>query len=419
VSAGPVAGEILFITSSYPRWPGDTTPPFVHHLAKDLRALGWDVQVLAPHAPGAARDEVMDGVPVHRFRYFWPESLQTICYDGGALVKLRANRWNYTRIPFLVVAQWFAILARIARRNVTLLHSHWLLPQGFTAICASRLTGVAHVTSVHGSDIFSLQGRVLRACKRLVIRHADAVTVNSTATRAAVEELTPTHRVLVRIPMGASAEEVDIEAEAAALRAQWRRGGGPLLVFVGRLVPEKGVDDLLDAIHLLQSSTPDVTGLIVGDGPDRVRLEQLATNLGITSRIAFCGWLSPLQVRIHLGAADYFVGPSRVAVGGGMEAQGLTLIEAMMAGLPVVSTASGGITDAIRHDATGLVVQPAAPAEIAGAIRRLVANPALAARLGSAARELALQEFTRETCARRFSKLYARLAAQPSARRKK
>lgn len=139
MSADRAAGEVLFITSSYPRWPGDATPPFVHHLAQDLRALGWNVHVLAPHAPGAARDEVMDGVPVHRFRYFWPESLQTVCYDGGALVKLRNNRWNFTLIPFLVVAQWLAVQTRVIRRKTVLLHSHWLLPQGFTAACAARI----------------------------------------------------------------------------------------------------------------------------------------------------------------------------------------------------------------------------------------------------------------------------------------
>lgn len=419
MSAGPRNGEILFVTSSYPRWHGDATTPFIHHLAQDLRALGWDVHVLAPHAPGAAHEEVLDGVPVHRFRYFWPESLQTVCYDGGALVKLRGNRWNYTRIPFLVIAQGFAILARVIRRKVLLLHSHWLLPQGFTTASIARLAGVAHITTVHGGDVFALRGGVSRACKRFVIRQADVVTVNSTATQAAVDALTRDSRALVRIPMGATVHAEDPEAESAALRARWRRGGGPLLVFVGRLVPEKGVGDLLDAVHQLHASTPDVTALIVGDGPERALFEQRARELGIAERVAFCGWLPSTQVQVHLRAADIFVGPSRPAADGWVEAQGLTLIEAMLAGLPVIATALGGITDAIHHGETGLVVTPAAPVEIAAAIRRLIADPGLAARLGIAARELALQEFTREICARRFSELYARLTVQPAVREKK
>jgi len=222
VSGEPRGGEILLVTSSYPRWAGDSTTPFVHHLAQDLRALGWDVQVLAPHAPGAARREVLDGVPVWRFRYFWPESLQTVCYDGGALVKLRSNRWNYTRIPFLVAAQWCAILTRVIRHEVALLHSHWLLPQGFTAASVARLFKVPHVATVHGGDVFALRGAVSRACKRFVIHQADVVTVNSSATKTAVNALTQESRELVRIPMGAGVYAGEVTAEAASLRARWR-----------------------------------------------------------------------------------------------------------------------------------------------------------------------------------------------------
>lgn len=412
-------GEILLVTSSYPRWQGDATTPFVHHLAQDLRSIGWDVRVLAPHAPGAARDEVLDGVPVHRFRYLWPESLQTVCYDGGALVKLRTNRWNYLRIPFLVAAQWLAIVARLAGGDVALVHSHWLLPQGFTAALATRLFRRPHVATVHGSDIFALQGIVTRACKRFAIRQADVVTVNSTATQAAVGRLTAGSRELVRIPMGATVPATNDDVEAANLRAQFRRGDGPLLAFVGRLVTEKGVGDLLEAVRLLQTTMPDVTALIVGDGPERPRLEQQANDLGIRHRIQFCGWRAEDQIGQHLRAADIFVGPSRPAADGVLEAQGLALIEAMLAGLPVIATAIGGITDTIRHEQTGLAVRPGAPDEIAGAIQRLVGDPELAMRLTRAARELALQEFTREICARRFAGLYTRLAAQAPVRAKK
>jgi len=417
--SSPGGSEILLVTSSYPRWQGDATTPFVHHLAQDLRLLGWEVRVLAPHAPGAARDEVLDGVPVHRFRYLWPESLETVCYDGGALVKLRANRWNYARIPFLVVAQWFAILAQVIRRNVALVHSHWLLPQGLTAAVTARLFRLPHVSTVHGGDIFALQGAVSRACKRFVIRQADVVTVNSTATETAVRQLAPDSRNLLRIPMGASDGARHDAAEVATLRARHCRGNGPLLVFVGRLVMEKGVGDLLEAVHRLQASMPGISALIVGDGPERGRFERQAEQLGIAGRITFCGWLAPEMVQLHLQAADFFVGPSRPAPDGWVEAQGITLIEAMLAGLPVISTATGGITDAIRHEETGLIVRPQASDEIAGAVRRLAGDPELAMRLGRAARVLALQEFTRDVCAGRFSAVYARLTVQAPAREKK
>jgi phosphatidyl-myo-inositol dimannoside synthase len=333
--------EVLFVTSSYPRWHGDSTTPFIHHLAQDLRALGWDVRVLAPHAPGAARDEVLEGVPVHRFRYLWPASLETVCYDGGALVKLRANRWLLLRVPFLVIAQWAAVMLRLLRRRVVLVHAHWLLPQGLTAGLAAATFGRRRLVTVHGSDIFALEGAIARACKRLAIRLAQAVTANSRATVAAVASLAPSARAIERIPMGASGDRA---GECAAVTAgRPHPEGGPVLVFVGRLVPEKGVSDLLRAVHELREVHPAVVARVIGDGPARAALEEEARQLGIADRVRFLGWLRQHEVQLQLRAADVFVGPSRPGEDGTLEAQGLAFAEAMLAGLPVIATAIGGI----------------------------------------------------------------------------
>jgi glycosyltransferase involved in cell wall biosynthesis len=404
----PGRGEVLFVTSSYPRWPGDATTPFVHHLAQDLRALGWDVRVIAPHAPGAARQELLDGVPVRRFRYLWPESLETVCYDGGALVKLRANRWLLLRVPFLVVAQWISVFVHLLRGRTALVHAHWLLPQGLTAGLAAAMTFRPSLATVHGSDVFALRGAVSRACQRLAIRLADAVTVNSRATEAAVAALAPAARRSERIPMGAGARPAGSRASDRAARA----GVGPILVFVGRLVPEKGVADLLRAVSMLREAFPGTIVHIIGDGPSRDELEREARALGVADCVRFPGWLSQDEVHEHLRDADVLVGPSRPGEDGTLEAQGLALAEAMLAGLPVVASAVGGIPDAIRHEETGLLVRPGQPREIADAVRRLVSEPGLAERLAAAARALAQAEYTREASAMRFSALYERLLAK-------
>jgi glycosyltransferase involved in cell wall biosynthesis len=266
------------------------------------------------------------------------------------------------------------------------------------------------VATVHGGDIFALRGSIARACKRLVVRRASAVTVNSSATQAAVEQLARRMRPLDRIPMGATMQSSTGGAEAAGLRSRFRKGNGPLLIFVGRLVMEKGVGDLLEAIALTQQELPDVAALIVGDGPDRDCFQKQADRLGIVNRVSFSGWIPADQIQHYLRAADIFVGPSRPAPDGWLEAQGLALIEAMLAGIAIISTATGGITDAVRHDETGLIVNAAAPREIADAIRRLARDTALAERLASHGRRLALTEFTREISAKKFSDLYSRVS---------
>jgi glycosyltransferase involved in cell wall biosynthesis len=405
--AGRPSGEVLFVTSSYPRWPGDATTPFVHHLAQDLRALGWDVHVLAPHAPGAAREETLDGVPVRRFRYLWPASLETVCYDGGALAKLRANRWLILRVPFLVLAQWLVVTRHLLRRRVALVHAHWLLPQGLTASLAAAMLGSRRLVTAHGSDVFALRGALSRYCKRLALRLADTVTVNSTATAAAVAALAPDACRVERIPMGAT---------GAAVSASRDRSGaldGPVLVFVGRLVPDKGVADLLRAVRRLRERFPGAVAHVIGDGPERASLEREARELGIAGCVHFLGWLSQDEVQRQLRSADIFVGPSRPGEDGTLEGQGLALAEAMLAGIPVVATAVGGIPDAIRDEETGLLVPPGRPDAIAQAVCRLLDDRELAGRLAGSARALAQAEFTRAVSAERFSALYTRLLSAP------
>ncbi len=413
MTASQSARKVLLVTSSYPRWIGDSTTPFVHHLAQDLRALGWDVRVLAPHAPASLKRETLDGVPVERFRYLWPERQQTLCYDGGALINLRRNRWNLAKLPLLLLFQALAIARRLARGDVAVVHSHWILPQGLTAGIAARLFRVPHVATIHGGDAFALSGRWLRWCKRLACRLSDVVTVNSSATRAAVAGFAPRLQRVEYIPMGVSEDPCRDPAQVARLRSRYRSGSGPLLIFVGRLIEEKGVGDLIRAMPLLLPELPDARLVVVGEGPGRVGFEGLAATVAPPGTVAFAGWVAAAEVPCFLAAADIFVGPSKAAPDGWREAQGLTFAEAMMAGIPVVATRSGGIPDAISHERTGLLVAEDAPAEIAAAVIRLATQPEFAGRLAATGRELVVRQFTRLATAQAFVRLFEGLTVRP------
>ena len=184
-------GRICLLTSNFPRWPQDATTPFVLHLAQDLQALGWAVEVLAPHAPGAARREVLDGVPVRRFRYLWPAAQQTVCYQGGALSNLRTRRTNWLKLPLLVFFEWLALMALLARGRHDLIHAHWILPQGFVAVAGAWMFRIPVVITAHGSDVFGLRGWPMAWFKRFALRRAAAVTVNSSATEAEIPGAVP------------------------------------------------------------------------------------------------------------------------------------------------------------------------------------------------------------------------------------
>jgi phosphatidylinositol alpha-1,6-mannosyltransferase len=396
--------RILCVTSNFPRWEGDSTTPFVLHLVQDLVALGWEVDVLAPHAPSTARQEVLGGVNVFRFRYLWPVSWETVCYQGGALINLANNRMNYLKLPALVFFEWLAIMWHLWRGNYDLLHSHWILPQGFTGVLAAKLFGIPHVITVHGGDAFALQGKVLSGFKRFSLSGADAVTVNSSATKKQVLSIAPGISEPRLIPMGISTTEPNRQ-RAAELRSKYRERNGPLLVFVGRLVYGKGVDDLLQAVAIIKKNLPDVKVLIVGEGQIRGDLEKLAIRLEIADSVIFTGWVEPFEVPSYLAAADMFVGPSKRSPDGAVEAQGLTFLEAMAAGTVVIATASGGIQDSVTHQESGILVPEDSPGAIAESVLQLENDSTLKDYLETQAKKV-VSRFTREKSASSFSDLF-------------
>jgi glycosyltransferase involved in cell wall biosynthesis len=138
--------------------------------------------------------------------------------------------------------------------------------------------------------------------------------------------------------------------------------------------------------------------VLVGDGGERAALERLAAELALDGRLAFTGWSE--EARAQLASFDVFVLPSRY------EGFPLAVVEAMMAGLPVVASDVGSVREAVRDGATGLLVPPNDPGALAAAVGRLLADPGRAREMGRAGRRLALERYTAAAMARSFECLY-------------
>lgn len=395
-------GKILLLTSNFPRWQGDSTTPFVLHFAQDLQALGWRVDVLAPHAPEAAKREVLDGVGVRRFQYFWPQSAQTVCYGGGALINLRRRPHEKLKLPVLVAAEWASLMQELSGGGYDLVNPHWVLPQGFVAALARPFFGLPTAITIHGSDVLDLGGKAISAFTRFSMRRAQAVTVNSSATEAAARAIDPEAQNIERIPIGVDSTPPDPQA-VAAIRTKHVSDGEYLMLFLGRLVAEKGIEETIRAAGFLRAKGRNIKLLVVGEGQDRERAEALRAELGLEQSVTFLGWVQPEDVRNYMGAADVLVGPSWT------EAQGLTFREALAAGTAVVASRVGGIVDAVIHEETGLLVEPNSPEQVADAVARLMDDPELGERLASAGKELVYKDLTRPAVAQRFSSLFESL----------
>lgn len=181
------------------------------------------------------------------------------------------------------------------------------------------------------------------------------------------------------------------------LAAVARYAPGPTVGTIARLDPVKGIDVLVRALARL----PEVTLVVVGDGPERAALERLAVELGVGERVVWTGWLD--DARGRLGAFDVFALPSR------REGQGIAAVEAMLAELPVVASRVDSVPEVVEDGRTGVLVPPEDPSALAAAITGLLESPEWAVEMGRRARARARERFGPERMARRYEDLYRRL----------
>jgi phosphatidylinositol alpha-1,6-mannosyltransferase len=221
-----------------------------------------------------------------------------------------------------------------------------------------------------------------------VIEGADTVVVNSRFTGALVERLLPgaARRIMV-LPMGVDPAPSADAAQVEALRRRYRLGDGPVLLTVARLVSVKGHDVALDALARLAPRLPDVRYLVVGDGPERARLEAHARGLGIADRVVFAGRVPDEERAAHYALATLYIQPSRLTGAyDGLEGFGLSFLEAASHGLPSIGGRSGGVPEAVAEGESGFVVPPLDREAVASAALRLLENPALRLRMAATAR---------------------------------
>jgi glycosyltransferase involved in cell wall biosynthesis len=377
--------SILVLASTYPRWKGDTEPLFVHYLCEQLTSE-YRVIALVPHYPGADRKENMDGVLVHRFRYFLPSG-ERLAYDGGIMQNLKKDRLKLLLVPFFLISQFIHILVLCRKYKISVIHAHWVIPQGLLALMARPvIPGKIKILSTsHGGDLFSLQSGGLQALKRFVFRRSDCVTVVSTAMREHLKQV------------GCNTSNISVQPMGVDLTGRFVPGTLPKrpnsLVYVGRLVEKKGVATLVTAIHLLKTDFPGLHLTIVGDGPEKAALEKLAAELGAGAHIDFAGSQPNEIVPQYYQSAGIAVVPSVIAADGDQEGLGLVAVEALGCGCVTIVSDLPALRDVVSDGENGLVFRATIASDLAEKIRHLLEDESLYNRLASAGRQSVIDRF--------------------------
>jgi glycosyltransferase involved in cell wall biosynthesis len=385
--------RVLVLTHSYPRTPGDAPGAFLLHLARALKDQDVEVTVVAPSGDHLPSDEVLEGVPVHRFRYA-PRRYQRLAYTGQMAEEVgRSLSAKFALLGFL--GSEFASGTRIRRQvEPALVHAHWWFPAGLVGSWVSSLAGIPLVTTMHGTDVrLAMSNGLARSLMRRILTHSRAVTTVSSWLASRVKAMVP---------------EVDpVVSPMPVATDLFSPGNGrppDRLLFVGRLNAQKGIALLLDALAAMRVPAElDV----VGDGLDADALRAQVERLGISGRVRWHGALP--QPRL----VDFYRGATAVVIPSRDEGFGLVAVEAQLCETPVVAFASGGLADTIEDGVTGFLT-PAGDSEALAATLDSVLQSDQRHAIGRAGRQFALARYAPDSVARRYRLLYESALQPPT-----
>lgn len=322
---------------------------------------------------GASEFDARESYPIHRQPFHFRE----------------ANRLSNQ-------VRWARWLAGFSKGSIDLIHCGNIRPAGYAAAWVSMRLRIPYLVYVNGGDLLrekrKIAGSALkRAGARAILGGASGIAATSGWVAELAGEVMDDAGVKTMPPVGAFDLGTDPVAfapgrDAGLLRRKWLAGDDPLLITVARLVPHKGQDTVIRALPVLATEFPGLRYVMVGEGHYESRLRELAAELRVEDRVIFAGAIAEEELPEAYATSTVYAGASRIDAEVNAEGFGISFLEAASSGLPVVAGDSGGVRSAVRHGETGFVVPPDDPRAIAGAIARLLREPALRARLGEAGR---------------------------------
>ncbi len=381
--------SIAYLTGEYPR----ATDTFIQREVKALRTKGLDIHTFSirrtgdEHIVGSEQLEERAGT----FCVLPPNVGQLIishflllCQSPRRYLQAIKLAWqtrqhglkgNLYQLFYFIEAG--IIAAEVKRRKITHVHNHSADSSGNVTMLASVMGDFTFSMTLHGPGLFFepyrwvLEEKFKRSLFCICISHFCRSQCMLFAPRKKWAKMYIVHCSL------------DLNLFKVVSHSQ----PGKKLLYVGRLASVKGLPILFDSLSRLKSTYPNFSLTLIGDGSERLDLEKLANQLGLNSQIKFVGYKSQAEVREYLQKTDVFVLPSFA------EGVPVSLMESMAAGVPVVATQVGGISELVEDGVTGYIVPPGDPISLAKKIELLLTDIQLRNKLGQASRIKIEKEF--------------------------
>jgi glycosyltransferase involved in cell wall biosynthesis len=411
VAIGVPAVKILTITSSYPKFPGDTTAPFIESITRALAARGHELTLVLPDRSDLEPAPV-DGVTFHPYTYAPKEDLAVFGYAEALRADVAVRRSTYLVAPFAITSGAAKLFSLARRGGFDLIHAHWVVPNGAMALPARWWSGLPMVVSLHGSDVFlSEKSLIFNRAARATFRRADAVTACSGDLAERSLGLGAGESP-VTIPYGVSTDHFGPSPdEASGLRGTLGLSDDTRVVLaVGRLVHKKGFEFLVEAAPKILEAHPKLSVIIAGQGDLKTELEERARRHGVGETIRLVGNVPRDELPAYYALADIVAVPSVIDDAGNVDGLPNVLLEGMASGSALVASAVAGIPQAVRDGKEALLVAERDPEALAEAIVKLLRSKETRDALGGAARARAQELFDWSRVGERFEAVFNSVA---------
>jgi glycosyltransferase involved in cell wall biosynthesis len=361
-------------------------------LAKALVKQKHDVHLFTLDFPGSPEYEEMDGIKVYRAstELGHPNFLTWVLLFNHFLSKRMADVTKTVDFDVMHVHDWLAAFSGISFKH------YMKKPMVLTV----HSTEVGRAQGLHSPDSFSING-----IEWWSTYEANRVIVCSQSMKDEIcnHFNIPEEKVDV-IPNAIDATKYQIPVDRSAVRQRYGVGWGEKLILcVGRLVPQKGIEYFIRAIPAIARRYPEAKYIVVGEGWSRDILEAEARASGQAHKITFTGFASDKDVIELMTSADVLVVPSIY------EPFGIVALEGMATGVPVVASQVGGLAEVIDHDRTGLFVYPRSPDSIAWGIDRILSDPDHAKWITENAKEKLHKAYSWEAVAMKTVEVYKKV----------
>jgi glycogen(starch) synthase len=389
-----LAVRVVMLSWEYPPLVVGGLGRHVESLSRELVRSGHEVHVITRGEKDEIVDEVVDGVHVRR------AALDPLAIDfttESLLAWAQASEHSLLR----------ATLPIVRRRRPDVVHAHdWLVAQsGVTLAAATRspLVATMHATEAgrHQGWLPAPLNLAIHSVERWLARAADEVITCSRPGRVETAELFELDPASVHVvPNGVDLDRWRTTARQRAELRSRHAGDGPLIVYAGRLVHEKGVQTLLSAVRPLRERHPGLRLVVAGTGTHEEALHEQARSLRIARAVDWTGFVPGSQVATLFGAADVAVVPSFY------EPFGIVALEAAAAGTPVAAATTGGLVDLIDDHVVTASFAAGDIAALVDAVDVVLADPAAARRSVARARRVLARDYTWAAVAERTVRIY-------------